>query len=306
MSQVNTESKQGSGWQLLRVTLPSAQQEAVSELLTKAGASAITLEGPTDNPIFEPLPGEMPLWEQLSLIALFNRDHNLQPVQQLLTLIGDVDHQLLEEQEWSRTWLKYWQPRSFGNCADEQQLWVVPSWDQQQRPGYRLLLDPGLAFGTGNHATTSLCLDWLAEHPPTGQKVIDYGCGSGVLGVAALCLGADQVLGVDIDPQALTATRNNAELNKVSSRLATSDVDVGTVSAFGEVNLLMANILFQPLTELAANFAQMLVAGGDLVLSGLLSPQADTIIEIYRPWFEMSDVSEVDGWIRVVGVRRDE
>ena len=127
-----------------------------------------------------------------------------------------------------------------------------------------------------------------------------------MLGVAALCLGADQVLGVDLDPQALTATRSNAELNKVSSRLITSDVNADVVSGFGTVNLLVANILFQPLTELAANFARMLVAGGDLVLSGLLSPQADAIIEIYRPWFEMSDVSEVDGWIRVVGVRRDE
>ncbi|MBL4623111.1 MAG: 50S ribosomal protein L11 methyltransferase [Immundisolibacteraceae bacterium] len=302
MSPVNTNS----GWQLLRVTLLAAQQEAVSELLTTAGASAITLEGPSDDPLFEPLPGEMPLWEQLSLIALFNRDHNLQPVQQLLALIGDVDHQLLEEQEWSRTWLKYWQPRSFGNCAEDKQLWVVPSWDQQERPGHRLLLDPGLAFGTGNHATTSLCLDWLAEHPPKGQKVIDYGCGSGVLGVAALCLGADQVLGVDIDPQALTATRNNAELNLVSTRMTTCGVDENTPSEFGGVNLLIANILYQPLTELAEDFAQMLVAGGDLVLSGLLILQADAIIEIYRPWFEMSDVSEVDGWIRVVGVRRDE
>ena len=303
---VNLANDSSQGWQLIRVTLPAQQQDAVSELLISAGASAITLEGPADDPLFEPLPGEMPLWEQLSLIALFDHDQNLQPVQQLLALIGDVEHQLLEEQEWSRAWLKYWQPRSFGDCAAQQQLWVVPSWDQQERPGYRLLLDPGLAFGTGNHATTSLCLDWLAEHPPTGQQVIDYGCGSGVLGVAAICLGANQVLGVDIDPQALTASRNNAELNGVSSQLVTSDVDGVSELAFGQVGLVIANILYQPLTELAANFAQMLVVGGDLVLSGLLSSQADAIIEFYRPWFEITDVSEVDGWIRVVGVRRDE
>ena len=306
MKPVSLENEISQGWQLLRVSLPAQQQDAVSELLTSAGASAITLEGPIDDPIFEPLPGEMPLWEQLSLIALFGCDHNLQPVQQLLALIGDVEQELLEEQEWSRVWLKYWQPSSFGDCPEQQQLWVVPSWDQQERPGYRLLLDPGLAFGTGNHATTSLCLDWLAEHPPKAQRVIDYGCGSGVLGVAALCLGANQVLGVDIDPQALTASRNNAELNGVSSQLITSDVEQITSLNFGMADLIIANILYQPLTELAPKFAQMLVAGGDLVLSGLLSPQADAIVEIYRPWFEMTDVCEFDGWIRVEGVRRDE
>ena len=288
-------------WQQLRTTLPAQQQEAASELLTQAGATAITLEDPGDDALYEPLPGEMPLWQQVTLVALFPIAIDLTPIGQLLSSFAEVSIEPLAEQQWSRTWLQYWQPRQFGD-----HLWVVPSWDQEARDGPRLLLDPGLAFGTGNHATTSLCLEWLAENPPVDQQVIDFGCGSGVLAVAACCLGAKAVLAIDIDSQALTATASNAELNGVSSQVTTKMAHEFSSEITPQADLLVANILFQPLRELAPRFSQLLKPGADLVLSGLLTAQAVAIAQVYQPWFEMSVATELDGWIRITGVRRNE
>lgn len=292
---------QQSAWQQLRMILPAQQQEPASTLLTAAGALAISLEDPGDDALYEPLPGEMPLWQQVTLVALFNQSINLTALQQLLSNFGAVELEILADQEWSRSWLQHWQPRCFGG-----RLWVVPSWDGEPRQGTRMLLDPGLAFGTGSHATTALCLEWLAEHPPSGQRVIDYGCGSGVLAVAACCLGAESVLAVDIDPQALTATRSNAGVNDVSSRVQTVAAEKFSMLASAPADLLIANILLQPLSELAETFAACLKPGGDLVLSGLLSTQAETIAGVYRSWFDLQQATELDGWIRITGVRRDE
>lgn len=290
-----------AAWQQLKTTVPATQQETVSELLTQAGATAITLEDPGDDALYEPLPGEMPLWEQVTLVALFPATIELTAITNLLINFAEVSVEPLAEQEWSRTWLQYWQPRQFGG-----HLWVVPSWDDEIRDGPRLLLDPGLAFGTGNHATTALCLEWLAENPPADQQVIDFGCGSGVLAVAACCLGATAAQAIDIDPQALAATASNAELNGVSSQVITSMADDFSPGAAPQAELLVANILFQPLTELAPTFAQLLKPGADLVLSGLLTAQAEAIAQVYQPWFEMGVATELDGWIRITGVRRNE
>jgi ribosomal protein L11 methyltransferase len=299
--QLDDSLAESDSWQQLRCTLAAAQQEAASDLFAAAGALAVTLEDPGDDALYEPLPGEMPLWQQVTLVALFPQAMDLAALVQLLENFGEVEHELLAPQPWSRVWLEYWQPRCFGGS-----LWVVPSWDDTPRNGTRLRLDPGLAFGTGNHATTALCLAWLAQHPPRNQRVIDFGCGSGVLAVAACCLGASRVMAVDIDPQALTATTSNGQLNGISGRLVTLLADQFKVDDHEPVELLVANILYQPLCELAPKFAQMLKAGGDLVLSGLLSAQAEAIAAIYQLWFDMHPAVELDGWIRITGVRRNE
>jgi len=288
-------------WQQLRIILPAEQQQNVGDLLTAAGALAITLQDPGDDALYEPLPGEMPLWSQVTLVALFPQMMDLAAIRQLMSNFGEVEFDRLAEQEWSRAWLQHWQPRCFGG-----RLWVVPSGDKEPRVGTRLLLDPGLAFGTGSHATTALCLDWLAQHPPSGQRVIDYGCGSGVLAVAACCLGAETALAVDIDSQALAATASNAQLNDVSAQVVTLMAYEPLPPGYAPADLLVANILFKPLSDLVAEFAQMLKPGGDLLLSGLLSAQAEAIANIYRPWFAMDSATELDGWIRIRGVRRNE
>ncbi|RLA05952.1 MAG: 50S ribosomal protein L11 methyltransferase [Gammaproteobacteria bacterium] len=293
-------SVEADAWQQLRITLPATQQEAASDLLTGAGALAITLEDPGDDALYEPLPGEMPLWQQVTLVGLFPQAMDLTAIRQLLSNFGAVELERLVEREWSRVWLDDWQPLCFGG-----RLWVVPSWDEQPRSGTRLLLDPGLAFGTGTHATTALCLEWLAEHQPVSQRVIDFGCGSGVLAVAACCLGAETALAVDIDPQALVATASNAQLNGVAEQVVTLMADKFSPSMYSQADLLVANILFKPLSELAAKFAQMLKPGGNLVLSGLLSAQAEAITDLYRPWFDMECATELNGWIRIRGVRRN-
>ncbi|MEL0081634.1 MAG: 50S ribosomal protein L11 methyltransferase [Gammaproteobacteria bacterium] len=297
----NGQQGESTQWQQLRLLLPADQQQAASDLLTAAGALAVTLEEPGDEALYEPLPGAMPLWKKTALVALFPASMDLAAVRRLLENFGEVSLELIAEQEWERAWLVHWQPRCFG-----ERLWVVPSWDRQPREGPTMLLDPGLAFGTGNHPTTALCLQWLAENPPQGQRVVDYGCGSGVLAVAACCLGANHVLAVDIDPQALVATRSNAELNHVTEQVTPLLAEQTSPQLAEPVDLLIANILLQPLCELAPAFAEMLKPGGNLVISGLLTEQAEAVVEIYRPWFEVDHITELDSWIRIKGVRRDE
>ncbi len=293
-------NRQENGWQLCRVTLSAQQHETAGELLQSAGALSVTLLGGNQQPVYEPLPGEILLWQQVTLVALFPVGQDLAPLVELLELLGPVECEYLAEQEWSRVWEQYWQPRCFAG-----RLWVVPGWDQQPRGGVQLRLDPGLAFGTGSHPTTALCLSWLAEHSGSGRRVVDYGCGSGVLAVAALLLGAESAIAVDIDPQAVLATRANAEANGVSDRLLAVSVDDFDHRDAMEVDLVVANILCQPLLELAPRFSALLRTGGDLVLSGLLNDQADRVSHAYEPWFDIGEIAQQDGWIRMTGVRRN-
>ncbi|HAC34274.1 MAG TPA: 50S ribosomal protein L11 methyltransferase [Gammaproteobacteria bacterium] len=294
-------NRQENGWQLCRVTLSAQQHETAGELLQSAGALSVTLLGGNQQPVYEPLPGEILLWQQVTLVALFPVGQDLAPLAELLELLGPVECEYLAEQEWSRVWEQYWQPRCFSD-----RLWVVPGWDRQPRGGVQLRLDPGLAFGTGSHPTTALCLSWLAEHLGSGRRVVDYGCGSGVLAVAALLLGAESAIAVDIDPQAVLATRANAEANGVSDRLLAASVEDFDHGDSVEVDLLVANILCQPLLELAPRFSALLRAGGDLVLSGLLNDQADRVSQAYEPWFDIGEIVQQDGWIRITGIRRND
>jgi ribosomal protein L11 methyltransferase len=274
-----------------------------SDLLSEQGASAVTMVDSADQPLFEPAPGTTPLWNNTRVIGLFETDVDLDVV--LLQMaaarapepLPPLRVEQLEDKDWNRAWMDTFKPMRFGH-----KLWIVPSWHTPPDvSGVNILLDPGLAFGTGTHPTTRLCLEWLDAHPPQGQKVIDYGCGSGILAIAAALLGAESVLCVDNDPQALLATRDNAARNQVESHL---QVMLPESAPEMVCDLLLANILAGPLMALAEKFSRLVRSGGQIVLSGILPEQAEQVRASYLPWFEMAAPVEHDGWIRLEGQRK--
>ncbi|HEY0633986.1 MAG TPA: 50S ribosomal protein L11 methyltransferase [Gammaproteobacteria bacterium] len=274
-----------------------------SDLLSEQGAAAVTMVDSADQPLFEPAVGTTPLWNNTRVVGLFETDVDLDAV--LLELaaarapepLPPLRIEQLEDKDWNRAWMDTFQPMRFG-----ERVWIVPSWHTPPDPkGVNILLDPGLAFGTGTHPTTRLCLEWLDGHAPRGAKVIDYGCGSGILAIAAALLGAEAVLCIDNDPQALIATRDNAARNQVESRLIAMLPESAPETT---CDLLLANILAGPLMELAEKFSHLVVPGGQVVLSGILPEQAEAVRESYLPWFEMAAPVEHDGWIRLEGRRK--
>ncbi len=291
----------------LQITLPAAENDPqlLAEALEGLGAISVTLQDAADQPLFEPPPGATPLWSQTALTALFEADCDLDAIKQQIAarfgdaLIGHLRVDTLDDRDWVRAWMDGYAPMRFGD-----RLWIVPTGFEAPDPnGVNLELDPGLAFGTGTHPTTALCLEWLDAHPPVDQIVIDYGCGSGILGIAALKLGAREVWAVDNDPQALTATRDNALRNGVVERL---QVFLPDALPALQADLLLANILANPLIELAARFAGLVRAQGDLVLSGILAEQAESVAAAYRPRFDMTPPDQREDWVRLVGVRRQD
>lgn len=299
----------------LQLILPigAADPAPYEDALLAAGASSITLEDEGDDPVLEPLPGTTPLWPRVRIKAIFDGTADPEEVMQLLDAelgealaqpLGAARFETLADRVWEREWLKDFRPMRFGR-----RLWICPGGQQPAPEQLRdvdapvlIELDPGLAFGTGTHPTTALCLEWLDAADLAGKRVIDYGCGSGILAIAAARLGATEVLAVDIDPQALLATRDNAERNAVAQlidvRLAAQD------DSHTPADILLANILAGPLEELAPVFAARVRAGGRLVLSGILREQAEAVATRYAPWFDIAPVVAQDDWARLDGVRR--
>lgn len=272
--------------------------EALSEALSECGAAAVTFEDDADQPIYEPDPGETPLWADTRLTALFDAETSEQSVLDMLTtLLPEVPRfrvEAVEDKDWEREWMANFQPIQFGD-----RLWIVPSWHKApDERAVNILLDPGLAFGTGTHATTALCLNWLDQADLKGKFVIDYGCGSGILAIAAALLGAERVIGVDTDPQALEATRENARRNgvEIEAYLPGNCSDEAC-------DLLLANILAGPLQNLAPRFANLCKPDSQLVLSGILQTQAQEVAESYQPWFTMAPAVSREDWVRLTGVR---
>jgi ribosomal protein L11 methyltransferase len=272
--------------------------EGLSEALSECGAAAVTFEDDADQPIYEPDLGETPLWTETRLTALFDAETQQQTVLDMLAgMLPEVPKfrvEAVEDKDWEREWMANFHPIQFG-----ERLWIVPSWHTApDEKAVNILLDPGLAFGTGTHATTALCLNWLDQADLQGKYVIDYGCGSGILAIAAALLGAERVIGVDTDPQALEATRANAERNGV-------DIEAYLPGDCPDTpcDLLLANILAGPLQNLAPRFANLSRPGGELVLSGILQSQADEVAESYQPWFTMQPAVSRDDWIRLNGMR---
>lgn len=279
-------------------------QEPVEAALLQAGALSITFVDRGDEPILEPGVGEMRLWSDTLVRALF--DPGTDAVAALGLLAGALGahitrHARVREvaaQDWERAWLADWKSLRFGA-----HLWVVP-WDAPAPDDPQAVvvrLDPGLAFGTGTHSTTALCLEALAGSALAGRTVLDYGCGSGILGIAALKLGAAQVWAVDLDPQALLATTDNATRNGVAARLRT----VAAGARAPACDCVVANILAGTLIGLAPTLAAACKPGGTLWLSGILSPQADAVAAAYAPLFDVVRVAHRDDWCCIEAVRHD-
>lgn len=290
-------------WLQVRLAITPEQAETYEDALLGVGAVSVTFMDAEDQPIFEPDLGTTPLWSNTHLLALFEADTdpaNLVAHLQLLTggelPAHEIEH--IEDQDWERSWMDNFQPLRFG-----QRLWIVPSWHQPPEPqAVNLHLDPGLAFGTGTHPTTALCLEWLDGQSLHDCNVLDFGCGSGILAIAALLLGAKQACGTDIDPQALEASRDNATRNGIDA--ARFPLYLPSEMPADTFDLVLANILAGPLVQLAPTISQHVRQGGHLVLSGILAEQAEEVRAAYQADFILDPTAEKDGWVRISGVRR--
>jgi ribosomal protein L11 methyltransferase len=285
----------------LTLDIGSRDPEPCEDALFQLGAVSVTLEDAADDPVLEPAPGETPLWPTVVVKAVFAAEADADVIAACLArALPDAPaprFETLPDKPWEREWLKDFKPMRFGR-----RLWVCPGGLPAGEPdAIRIELDPGLAFGTGTHPTTALCLEWLDAQDLDGLAVVDYGCGSGILAIAAARLDAGSVLAMDIDPQALIAACENAGRNGVADRIAvTGDPQLAADSA----DVLLANILAGPLVGLAPRFAQAVRPGGRLALSGLLLEQAETVTAAYRPWFDIAIAATRDGWALLAGRRR--
>ncbi len=297
----------------LQITLATDRERAtlIEAALENIGALAVTLGDAGDEPQLEPPPGATPLWGQLQITALFAPDEASRKEVEILVsslaghLAAPPRFERIEDQAWEHTWRDDFAPTRFGK-----RLWVCPHGERppdEQPDQVIVALDPGLAFGTGHHPTTALCLKWLDSADLTGTRLIDYGCGSGILAIAALKLGAAQALAVDHDPQALEATRANATENGVASRLrCLTPCDTLPSAPDEQADYLVANILAGPLIELAPRLAACLRPGGALALSGLLLDQIESVAAAYAPWLDLEPPEICEDWVLLTGRRREQ
>ncbi|NDP46872.1 MAG: 50S ribosomal protein L11 methyltransferase [Sulfuriferula multivorans] len=292
-------------WQSVRILVDSKQAELLSDALLEAGALSVSMEDADAGTVDEtPLFGEpdyptAELWPH-SIASVLLDEH--EDVAAILTLAAehagiptptDYSVETIAEQDWVRLTQSQFDPISISP-----RLWIVPTWhDAPDSSAINLKLDPGLAFGTGSHPTTRLCLRWLDTHL-SGGTLLDYGCGSGILAIAAAKLGAARVDGVDIDTQAVTASRDNAALNDVSAFFYLPK-ELGT----GTYDVVVANILTNPLKGMAPLLAGRVRQGGQLVLSGILAEQANDVMAVYRSWFSFAPPEIDEGWVRLAGVK---
>lgn len=281
-------------WKTLAVATTREGLDDLEEALWEAGAVSVTVEDGGERPLFEPGPGELPLWDDIVVTGMFEEGEDLLMVRAELDARGYttlfVDE--LQDRVWEREWLSRFRPMRFGH-----RLWVCPAGQEPPEPNAIVMhLDPGLAFGTGTHATTRLCLEWLDHNLSSGARVLDFGCGSGILGIAALLLGARAVTGVDNDPQAIVATRENAVKNGVEDKMT---LFLPEQMAPGQYDVVLANILAQPLIDLAPRLQGYMLSGADLVLSGIMENQVDWVIAAY-PALRF-DVELSEGWARLAG-----
>jgi ribosomal protein L11 methyltransferase len=276
---------------------PGPFEDALAEL----GAVSVTLQDAADDPVLEPAPGETPLWPTVRVQALFDGDADAAAITGAIMrrFPGVATPRLAEvaDKAWEREWLRDFRPMRFGR-----RLWVCPGGQPAgDADAVRVELDPGLAFGTGTHPTTAMCLEWLDGRDLHGRALVDYGCGSGILAIASLKLGVSSVHAVDIDPQALIATRENAERNRIGPGLTVTDEPALAEAA---ADILVANILAGPLVDMAPKFAAAVRPGGELALSGVLAEQVDAVTAAYRPWFDIALTATREGWGLIGGRRR--
>jgi|TARA_B110000091_G_scaffold62074_1_gene68241 ribosomal protein L11 methyltransferase len=291
-------------WIQLRLSADEDTAEKYSDWLMACGSLAVTFIDAKDTPIYEPLPGdEVIYWSNTVVMGLYDASHDMDKVLRYLKGIhpdkGDMRYKLeqLEDKDWEREWMDNFHPMKFG-----QRLWICPSWRDVPDPdAVNVMLDPGLAFGTGTHPTTALCLTWLDGLDLVGKTVVDFGCGSGILSLAALKLGAKKVIGIDIDPQALQASLANAQRNNVEDRL---ELYLPKDQPYLTADVVVANILAGPLRELAPTIIEFVGIKGQLALSGVLENQAQELQTLYGQWCDMQTVTVQDEWVRLNGTRK--
>ncbi|MCP8897746.1 50S ribosomal protein L11 methyltransferase [Gilvimarinus xylanilyticus] len=287
-------------WLQLKLTTSRKQTEALEDAMLDNGACSVTLEDNADQPILEPGLGETPLWDEVKLTGLFEAEIDTRATTQAIAQsyaapLPSHAWEQLEDKDWEREWMANYHPIRCG-----ERLWICPSWCEPPEPDkVNILLDPGLAFGTGTHPTTFLCMQWLDQQDVASAEVIDYGCGSGILGIAALKLGAKHAVGVDIDPQALIATADNAARNHLADNAMPVFLpgDAPTQAA----DIVLANILAGPLAELAPALTELTRPGGRLCLSGILATQAQAVMDAYREHFDFDPIAQKDEWVRITG-----
>lgn len=291
-------------WWQLTIQCDKQELEQTEDILLQLGAFSLTLSDAHDEPIYEPLPGHTPVWSHSTVTGLFEQTRPLEDLYDELVKklpshqISTIHRQQLEDEVWERTFLDRYKPIKFGDG-----LWICPSWRQPpEADACNITLDPGLAFGTGSHPTTALCLEFLDQHPPQAKTVVDYGCGSGILAIAAFKLGASRVSCIDIDPQALEATAKNAQRNAIDP--AQLQISLPDQQIPDPVDYLMANILSEPLIELEPKFTQLTRPGAQILLSGILIEQQKDIIQAYQRHFKLGPVKIKDDWCRVTGIRK--
>ncbi|OBX10556.1 50S ribosomal protein L11 methyltransferase [Gallibacterium genomosp. 3] len=291
-------------WLQIRLNSTNEQAEQLSDILEELGAVSVTFMDSKDTPIFEPLPGETRLWGNTDVMALFDAETDMQAIvealfaEQAITAETAYKIEQIEDKDWEREWMDNFHPLKFG-----QRLWICPSWREIPDPtAVNVMLDPGLAFGTGTHPTTALCLEWLDSLDLQDKTVIDFGCGSGILAIAALKLGAKQAIGIDIDPQAIQASRENAKRNGVEDRLQlylSADTPQDLTA-----DIVVANILAGPLKELAPIISNLVIPQGHLGLSGILATQSNAVAAAYADQFALDDVAEREEWCRITGIKK--
>jgi ribosomal protein L11 methyltransferase len=289
-------------WIELHVKTSAERAHLVGDQISELGAQAVSFLDAGDQPIYEPSAHNPQLWQETIVVGLFEPQQLMDDIlsflenQQAEGKLENFHFKHVEDQDWQRVCLDSFKPIQFGN-----RLWICPSWHTPPDPNaINVTLDPGLAFGTGTHATTGLCLEWLDEHVSKDQTIIDYGCGSGILAIAALKLGAKIAYAIDNDPQALEATRLNAERNQIPPSQLITGLPGDTLE-IPQVDILAANILAQPLVHLAPQLAQLVKPNGKIVLSGILIEQAEEIIRAYQPWFDMQKPVSKNEWVRIEG-----
>ncbi|WGW00106.1 50S ribosomal protein L11 methyltransferase [Vibrio sp. YMD68] len=292
-------------WIQIKLNATKDNAEAISDMLMEeAGALSVTFLDARDTPIFEPLPGETRLWGDIDVLALFDAEDDTTFILKQIKLSQLLDEgfaykiEQLEDKDWEREWMDNFHPMKFG-----ERLWICPSWKEVPDPSaVNVMLDPGLAFGTGTHPTTALCLEWLEGLDLTGKTVIDFGCGSGILAIAAIKLGAKKVVGIDIDPQALVASKDNAQRNGVEDQLEVylpQDQPEGFVA-----DVVVANILAAPLRELSPIIKGLVKPNGALAMSGVLDTQAEDVATYYQDEFHIDPIKEISEWCRISGSKR--
>lgn len=293
-------------WLQIAINTTKNQAGTAEDCLFAAGAQTVTLTDAGDQPILEPGVDETPVWNEVVVTGLFNDEGRTQILlDEIKHCLGNIDYycdtQILRDQNWTRAWMKHFHPMQFG-----ERLWVCPLHIEPPEPNaINLRLDPGLAFGTGTHPTTSLCLSWLDKNIKDQKTLLDYGCGSGILAIAACMLGISHSDGVDLDPQALTAIMDNAEVNNVSEKIECYlPENYNKQHIATQYDIVIANILSGPLVELAPTLARHTKTNGNIVLSGILKEQTETVLDSYRDFFAMETAVFKEDWVLLHGVKK--